>query len=759
MSSASYGSTLRVEDPKLLQGQGQFVADLRLPGMVHMAVFRSPYAHARIRRLNVEPAGHSPGVLMVVTAADVASTKPMPASEVPQPVFARAVNLELRETEVPLLPHDRLRHVGEPVAVVVAETRAEAEDARDLIEIDAEPLPAVSSESALRGPRLYDELPDNVAVSLSFRRGDVPKQQPACVVNGRFFSCRQGGSSIETRGALALVDRDSGQATLWTSTQVPHRVRKAVTTILGWPEDRLRVITPDVGGGFGMKTHIASEETLVVFCAEKLGLPVRWIADRTEDLLGAAQARDQVHDVELALDAKGHILSFRDDYLVDLGASSSRTVGIVANSALHAFGPYKVPYIDVRGRGVLANKPPSSQYRGAGRPEICFALERSLDLGARRLGLDGFEIRRRNLIQPEEMPYPQGVPQRDGVPILYDASNYPEVLEQSLKLAEPDTWAALRAQAEGEGLRFGVGCAAYMEATGRGPSEGARLHIEPDGRIHIFTGAAGSGQGHPTTLAKLCARALDLPLDHVLLTEGDTGLMPQGVGTFASRTAVVAGNAVHQASLELKDKLLAQAADSLKLPPSQLTWKGGVAEAPDGRRLSLAQLAEGLADELVTEVHFRPDTVTWTMGLTVAVVAVDPGTGAVRILRYANVHDGGPSLDDTIVDGQIQGGVVQGISGALFEEFVFDPDGQPQAVTMADYMIAGAVEAPDVRQGHVEALGSNPLGIKGVGESGCVPAGPALANAIADALDGVELNDLPLKPDAVWRASRGRMAP
>jgi aerobic carbon-monoxide dehydrogenase large subunit len=749
---SAYTPTKRLDDPRLLQGHGQFVADLPRPNMLHMAVFRSPYPHARIRTLNVDAARQSPGVVMVITASDLGSTRPTPPSEVPQPDFARAVNLELRETEVHLLASERLRHVGEPVAVIVADSRAEAEDARDLIELDAEPLAVISGEGSLSGPELYDDLPRNLAVSLSFKRGGPPSREPACVVRERFYSCRQGGNSIETRGAMAVADRASGGVTLWTSTQVPHRVRKAVSTILGWPEDRLRVITPDVGGGFGMKTHIAGEEALVAYCAEQLARPVRWIADRSEDLLGAAQARDQVHDVELAVDAEGRIQSFKDDYLTDLGASSSRTIGIVANSALHAFGPYRVPFIDISARGVLSNKPPSAQYRGAGRPEICFALERALDIAARRLGLDGFEIRRRNLIQPEEMPFSQGVPQRDGVPIAYDASDYPAVLEKALELAEPATWPALRTQAEAEGLRFGIGCAAYMEATGRGPSEGARLLVEPDGGVHIFTGAAGSGQGHATTLAKVCAAVLQIPLERISLTEGDTGLMPDGVGTFASRTAVVAGNAVHQASLDLREKLLGQAADVLKTPPTELTWSNGAARTADGRVISLAGLAGAAQDSpLTTEFHFRPETVTWTMGVAVAIVGVDPETGGLRILRYVNAHDGGPSLDDAIVDGQIQGGAVQGISGGLLEEFVF-AEGQPQAVTMADYIIAGAVESPDVRLGHVEAPGSNPLGIKGVGESGCVPAAAALANAIADALDGAQLASTPLKPDAIWRA-------
>jgi carbon-monoxide dehydrogenase large subunit len=748
-SEHEHPRTKRLDDPRLLRGQAQYVADVQQPNTLHMAVFRSPYAHARIVSLNVEEARRTPGVVAVITADDL-DTQAMPPSEVPQPDFARAVNLELHETDVHLLPRERLRYVGEPVAVVIAESRAEAEDGRDAIELEAEPIDAVAGESSLTGPALYDYVNRNVAVGLSFQRGQAPAQEPACVVSGRFISCRQGGSSIETRGALAVADPASGEVTLWTSTQVPHRVRKAVTTILGWPEMRLRVITPDVGGGFGMKTHIASEETLVAYCAEKLGRPVRWIADRSEDLLAAAQARDQIHDLELAVDAQGRILSFKDAYLTDLGASSSRTVGIVANTALHAFGPYRVPRIDVSAKGVLSNKPPSSQYRGAGRPEICFALERALDIAARRLGIDQFEIRRRNMIRPEEMPLRLGVPQRDGVEMAYDASDYPRVLETALQLAQPDTWPALRAEAEAEGLRFGVGCAAYMEATGRGPSEGARLEVEPGGIVHIYTGAAGSGQGHLTSLGKVCTAVLGIPLENIRLTEGDTGLMKEGVGTFASRTAVVAGNAVHQASLDLREKLLAQAADVLKVPASQLRWAGGAAHTADGRSVSLAELADtGQAPQ--TEYTFRPDTVTWTMGVTVAVVAVDPGTGGVRILRYVNAHDGGPSLDDTIVDGQIQGGVVQGISGALLEEFVFQ-EGQPQAITMADYMIAGAPEAPDVLLGHVEAPGSNPLGVKGVGESGCVPAAPALANAIADALDGVELYKTPLSPYAVLEA-------
>lgn len=570
---------------------------------------------------------------------------------------------------------------------------------------------------------------------------------------------------MEGRGALAEPDASTGRLTLWTSTQVPQRVRRSVSGILGWPDDKLHVITPDVGGGFGMKANVAAEEALVAFAADRLGRPVRWIADRAEDLTAAAQARDQVHEVELSVDDEGRILSFKDDFLVDLGAFSSRAIGIIANSALHAFGPYRMPHIDVTGRAIVTNKPPSAQYRGAGRPEVCFALERALDLAAAELGLDSFEIRRRNLVQPNEMPYPQGVPQRDGVPISYDASDYPAVLEHAIELAEPDGWPELRRQAAARGERFGVGCAAYTEATGRGPSEGARVSIDSDGSVRVVTGAASAGQGHATTLAKVCAAVLDIPVEQISVIGGDTDLMPNGVGTFASRTAVVAGNAVHQASLQVREQMIGAAADLLRLPPTELRWQSGGALAPDGRSLSMEALTEAYLDRsrsaphespalFEAEFHFRPETVTWTMGMHVAAVAVDPDTGSVTILKYVSVHDGGPSLDETIVDAQMQGGITQGISGALLEEAAFSEDGQPVAITMADYLIAGSTEAPDIGLGHVFARGSNPLGIKGVGESGCVPAAAALANAISQAIGGARLDSTPLSPNVVWLAGR-----
>ncbi|MFI5266454.1 MAG: xanthine dehydrogenase family protein molybdopterin-binding subunit [Chloroflexota bacterium] len=746
----------RVEDPRFLAGQGAFVADLHRPGELHMAFYRSPYAHARIRGLRMEAARAAPGVVAVLAAQDVEGAQPMPSMHVPHPEFARTTELVVLEAPAPLLASGTTRYAGEPLALVVAESRAAAEDAVGLIELDAEPLtPVVDFDAALSGPALYEELPGNLAASLRVRR-ELPSpsaEGEELSIHARFRIARQGGAPIETRGVLADMDPVSRRVTLWTSTQVPHLVRLAVSHALGRPEEQLHVITPDVGGGFGTKANTYAEEALAVYCAAKLGRPVRWIEDRSEHFLAAAQSRDQVHEVELTVDSEGRILSFKDDYIVNLGAYSLWTAGIVCNTALHALGPYRVPVLDIRGRAILSNKPPAAQYRGAGRPEACFALERALDMAANRVGIDGLEIRRRNLIRPEEMPYAQRVLQRDGIPIVYDASDYLAILDKAVAMAEPAGWPELRRCAEAQSERLGIGCAAYVEATGRGPFEGARVSIGHDGSVQVATGAACSGQGHETTLAKICARVLEVPMESIRVRGGDTDLVTRGVGTFASRTAVVAGNAVYQASQEVREKLLGRAADVLKVPPTGLAWRGAAAHTADGRSLTLAALAS--AESTEAEAYFRPETVTWTMGLHLAVVAVQPGTGGLRILRYVSVHDGGVALDETIVDGQMHGGIAQGIGGGLFEEFSFTEDGQPTALTMADYMLPTSMEMPDVRVGHTKASANNPLGIKGVGESGAVPAAAALANAISNALDGAELNETPLSPERVWRAAGG----
>ena len=734
------------------------MADLRPPGRLHAAILRSPHAHARLLRVDLSAARAAPAVVAAFALADLGVTRPLAPMPTANDVFAQALRLRVNEPLLPLLADGRLLYVGQPVAIVVATSRAEAEDALELIEVDAEPLPAiVEIEDALRGPQLHEGVRGNVAASLELRRGEPPAAVlPACLVKTRLRIGRHSSVPIETRGVVAVPDASSGRIELFTSTQVPHRVRASVCEALGWPEAKVRVVTPDVGGGFGTKANVYPEEVIIAFCADALGRPVAWIEDRTEHLLAAAQARDQVHEVELQVAADGTILSYRDDFSVNIGAHNLWMVGVIANTALHATGPYRVPFLHVTGRALVTNKAPTAQYRGAGRPEACFAMERALDIAARRLGLDPFEVRRCNLIRPEDMPYEAGYPQRDGVPIVFSGSDYPAVLRRAQELADPATWAALRAEAEAGGELFGIGCALYIEATGRGPFEGAVVRVLADGTVEVASGAASAGQGHHTTLARVCARALDIDPARVRVTTGDTDAIARGVGSFASRTAVVAGNAVLGATQEVLQHARELAAEILGCAPAAVGWAQGRASAECGRSVGLAELAAIATPEAPLEAtfYFEPRTVEWTMGAHVAAVRVDPRTGGVRILRYASAHDTGEVLDEQIVHGQILGGIVQGIGGALLEEFRYSAEGQPLSTTLADYLLPSAPEVPAIRLGEVKASADNPLNVKGIGESGTIAVGATLANAISDALGGAELNETPLRRAAIWRAAR-----
>lgn len=732
------------------------MADLHRPGELHLAVLRSPYPHARIRLQAVDQAECAAGVHMIVTAAHLGGARIPSTAPRPHPAFERGVSLELHEPPIPVLAQDIVRYVGESIAAVVADSRAMAEDATELLRLDVWPMPAVMDFSdAFGGKQLYDEVPGNVAASIRIERGNrPPAASVAHTVRAKLRIGRHGAVPLETRGALALPELD-GRITLWTSTQIPHQVRAAITTALGWPEERLRVIAPAVGGGFGGKANVYPEEVLVTFCAATLRRPVRWVEDRFEHLVASTQSRDQLHEVELAVDGQGTILSYTDDFVVNIGASNHWVGGVIANTGLHALGPYRMPYVLVTGRAVTSNKAPSAQYRGAGRPEACFALERSLDIAAAGLMLDPFEIRRRNLIQPHELPYAQGLPQRDGVPITYDASDYPAILETARGLAEPESWPGLRDTAERAGKRFGIGCAAYVEATGRGPFEGALVKVLRDGSVDVYTGAASAGQGHATTLARVCANVLGIAESSVRVVGGDTDLIPRGIGTFGSRTAVVAGNAVHEASLEVRARLCEMAAEVLQLQRNEVAWLEGEARASNGQRLGLLDIAStaGAADHLQATAYWSPETVTWTMGVQVVAVEVSPRTGAVRILRHALAHDSGPSLDEATVEGQLVGGIAQGLGGALLEDFTYSDEGQPESTTLATYLTPNCLDMSEVRLATIQASASNPLGIKGVGESGTIATMAAVANAVSLAL-GAELNETPLTPVRVWTAAQ-----
>lgn len=745
------------EADRFLRGTGTFVADLVTPDTLHVAFVRSTVASGRLVGVSVAAAAGADGVVAVVTGDALgADVGPIPAAAVPDDEFARAVGLQASPQPVEPLAVRTVRHVGQAVAAVVAEDRSRAEDGAGMVVVTVEPsTPVLGPDQARRpgAPSVHAGCPGNVALRMGYARtvapgpgtGGPPPAGPGAdrdvVVESEYRIGRQTGVSIECRGVVAWP-ADGGRVEVWSSTQAPFVVKKAICAATGWDEDAVRVRSPDVGGGFGPKVAPSGEEVVVAYLARRLGRPVAWIEDRYESLVAAPQARDQHHQCRLQVAPDGRIVSWEDDFVVDLGVHNPWMVGVVANTALHLLGPYRIPYVRVSGTAVYTNKAPTSQYRGAGRPEASFALERALDQAARRLGIDGWEIRRRNLLGAADLPHAQGVPYRDGVEIVYDGGDYGAVLDDARALVTEDDIAALRLAAEDR--RVGVGVAAYMEATARGPNEPetARLGLQPDGSLRLHTGTGPSGQSHQTVFAQVVADACCRRIGDVDVVTGDTDGVPQGLGSFASRSAVIAGSAASLASRSLLAELTGVVGE-VTGAASVAPVAGGFSGQGSGMPVSWAEVAGwyGATGPLAGRplpqavVTFAPPTVTWTMGVHVAVVAVDPHTGAVEVLRYAVAHEAGPSLNPRVVEGQIRGGVAQGIGGALLEQVRYDEHGQPMSATLADYMVPTSADVPAIAVVHREVPSTrNPLGIRGVGESGTIGGYAVLAAAIDDAL-------------------------
>ena len=766
-------SPRRREDPRLLTGQGLFVADVRLPGMLHAAFLRSPYAHARIVRVDVSRALAESGLVAALSGADLGPDPPRLPMLVPHKA--------LRPRTPYPLARGVVRHVGEPVAVVVAESPAEAEDALELIDVEYEELPVVlDPEAALEpgSPLVHGEegAEDNLMVAVSQTVGD-PETAFATADHVLRFDFRFGrlsGQPMETRGVAASYERGKlGESlTVWDSTQSPHTARRVLADMLGLPQHAVRVIAPEVGGGFGIKNRFYAEEFVVPYLARRLGRPVRWIEDRREDLLTTYQAREQVHHLEVAARADGTLLAVRDRYVVDNGAYSPFGVVVPFNAGTTLPGPYRIPNIELEMRTAYTNKTPMAPYRAAGRPPGVFAIERAMDLLARRLELDPAEVRFRNLIQPDEMPYRVGLADRDGSAITYDSGDYPTCLRRALELADVASFREEQAAARREGRFLGLGISCYVESTGRGPFEGATVRVEPNGKVLLMTGAAPQGQSHETTLAQLCAERLGVELDDVTVVTGDTAAIPLGIGTFASRSAVVAGNAVSVAARQVREKALRAGAHLLEVSPDDVELRRGVLEvrgAPE-RQVSLAQVArivtspppsllfpEGLEVGLEATHYFRPDSNTYANGVHVAVVEVDPETGLVEVLRYAVVHDCGTVINPVVVDGQVRGGVAQGIGNALYEEMVYDETGQPLTTSYLDYLLPTTMEIPPISLGHLETPSPlNPEGIKGAGEGGTMPGPAVIGNAVDDALAplGITIDRIPISPGRLRAAIR-----
>jgi carbon-monoxide dehydrogenase large subunit len=754
---------------RFLRGEGRYVADLAGAGTLQVAFVRSHVPAGRVLRVDVEEARRAPGVVAVLTGEELAGMAgPLPVLHVPNDDFVAATHFRMSPPPVRGLASCTVAYVGEPLVAVVATSRALAEDAVELVRIEVEELPPVldpHEAMAEDARQIHVTTPRNVGATIRFATGTLPTDGVA--VEGVYRMGRHTGVPLETRGVVADFDVGRDRVELWTSTQIPFLVHRAICTAAGWLPDQLRVAVPDVGGGFGPKANIYPEELVLAVLARRLRTRIAWVEDRSEHMVSAAHSRDQTVEARLTVDRDGRILGYEASFVVDLGASNLWLAGVVANSAIHAHGPYRVPALSIQGHGVLTNKTPTSQYRGAGRPEACFALERSLDAAARRLGISPLEIRRRNVLGRDDLPYGVGLPYRDGVPIVYDGADYGATLETAAGIITEADVSEARRVAESRGRTAGLGIAMFIEATGRGPFETARVRLLPSGRVAVHTGAASAGQGHETTLAQIAADALHRDHADITVTQGDTDLVPDGMGSFASRTAVVAGSAVHEAAVQLCRLAKEHVAELRRVTAEEVELTSGGFRAA-GVELSWDDLARehdrqgALAELPALDVTFRfkPPTVTWTVGTHVALVEVDPDAGDVRVLRYAVVDEGGVAIHPTVVEGQVRGGVAQGLGGALLEELTFDAGGQPTATTFADYLLPSMPEVPPIEVHHLTVPSlANPIGVRGVGESGTIPVYAAVAGAVDDALQGkVHLDTTPITP-ARLLTSLGRGEP
>jgi carbon-monoxide dehydrogenase large subunit len=766
----------RKEDRRLLTGAGTFVADLRLPGMLHAAVLRSVVAHGVVTRLDVTPALGADGVVAAVTAADLEGRVgrfPEGARQEISPALTEKVPLEVRSCPMPVLAAERVHWVGQPLAAVVAGDRYLAEDALELIEVDYEPLPAVLDPAAALAPGapvLHAELGDNLAAGFAFQTGDVEAALAAAPYRlaRRFTMGRQAANAMECRGVVASWDPGLQELRVWGTNARPHLVRAYIAQMLGLPAERIRFVAPDMGGSFG--TGVYAEDVLVPYLAMTLRRPVRWLEDRRENLLVTRHARDQVHEVEAGYDADGRILAVRDRFLVDCGAYNPYAITVSYNSAAHLRGQLRIDAYAFEGRNVLTNKAPVAPVRGAGRPEAVFAMDRVVDLVAAERGLDPVEVRRRNLIPAEAMPYPMGIPYRDGVDVVYDRADFPGQLERACELFGYRELRARQAALRAEGRRVGVGVSSYVEGSGYGPHEGAVVRVDATGHVLVVTGAKPHGQGLETTLAQVCADQLGVHPDQVTVRAGDTAMIAHGIGTFASRSAVTAGSAVGLAARAVRAKALEVAAGLLEADPDDLELADGrvFPRGAPGGGVTLAEVAAaavpgprsrapGDAPGLEAQHYFVPPTVTFGSGTHVVAVEVDEDTGFVRVLRYVTVDDCGQMLNPTVVEGQVHGGVAHGIGNGLYEEVVYDDEGQVVTGSYQDYLVPSAAEVPPIRVGHQTFLSDrNPFGIKGVGEGGAVSPPAAIANAVADALRPLEVDliQVPLHPERLFRLTQ-----
>jgi len=763
----------RLEDPRLLAGRASFVDDRQAPGMLHVAFRRSDQAHARIVSVDAAEAKALPGVIGVYRLEDLEGLV--------RPAVPTSKMRGYYATPIYPLARGKVRYVGEPVVAVVAENRYVAEDAVELVNVALEPLPGVCDpEAALASGAtlLHEEAGTNVIVEREFKRGDVEVALAAAAVRvgGRFRFRRKSPVAIENRACLAEYDAGQRALTLFTSTQVPGIIRDALVEILDLPGNRLRVVAPDVGGGFGGKASLYPEEMCVALLARQLGRPVKWASDRLEDLLATSQGFDEIVDAELGLDADGHITVLQAEAIGDIGANSIYpwTAGLEPVQVVSFMpGPYRVPVYRGRVRAVATCKSPTGPYRGVGRPAAAFVMERLVDMAARKLGVDPRALRRANLVKPEEFPY------KTAPGIVWDRSGFLECLEGACAAAGYDALRAAQARARAEGRWVGIGLASYAELTGIGSrisaspgmpintgTETATIRIDSTGAVTAGFGVASHGQGLETTLSQVIAHELGARLEDIRIVHGDSASVAHGTGTYASRSTVLAGGAATLASQGLREKLVRIAGHMLEAAPADIEVADGVARvAGTDRSLTFRDIAKAvysemgrLPKEVREDLHetatYDPFFGTTSSATHLAQVEIDPETYAVRVQRFVVAEDCGRVINPLIVDGQVHGGVAQGIGAALFEEIVYDAEGQLLTASLVDYLVPAAPEIPPIETIHIESVAPSTVGgFRGMGEGGTIGAPAAIANAITDALAplGVEINELPATPERLYR--------
>ncbi len=770
MSTRAFGQRIRRnEDPRLLTGKALFVDDVNLPRMGHVAFLRSPHAHARIRGVDLGGVRERPDVHAVFTATDLGPLwQPGPLLVPPPPIQDAVFHAR---TQVPLA-RDKVRHQGEPIVVVVATSRYAAEDAVAEIFVDFEPLPAVVDLAAALAPTaalIHDDLPSNLAAHVVQRKGDYAAARAAAdlVLERRLTYDRGTAAALENRGVVADWDERSARLTVWDTTQAPIPIRNGLAAMLGLSESQVRVIAPFIGGGFGPKIMMFyPEEVLVPWLALKLGRPIKWIEDREENFFATTQERGQIHQAEIALRSDGKILGVKDLFLHDTGAYNPYGLTVPINSQCTLLGPYDVPNYTSEFTAVFTTKPIVTPYRGAGRQHGVFVIERLLDFGARELGLDPAEIRRRNFLSPQAFPHNHEIIFQDFAPLVYDSGNYEPVLDQALELiGYREFIAQTQPSCRAAGRQVGIGVAAYVEGTGIGPYEGARVQVQASGKVSVVTGVGTQGQGHMTSFAQIVADQVGVAVSDIEVVTGDTDQFHWGAGTFASRGAVVAGNAIHAAAVEVRRKILQLASDELEVAPEDLEIAAGVVQVRGvpQRAIPLSQLAvranpmrgavrPGTEPGLEATRYFGPERGATASGVHAMILEVDPETFQVQIQKYVVVHDCGEVINPLILDGQIQGGVAQGIGNAFYEQLVFDENGQLKNASLMDYLLPTAHDVPLIVIGHVTTPSPlNPLGIKGAGEAGAIPVGALFAQAVENALGHrFEILEIPLNPCRLW---------